>query len=84
MSDICRTSVSHLPNVCLSLCDLSEEEQAALPDCSHHKLPGTLYLSGSPAGRLHPLHETQVGECLCCEGFSAELNIYISHTGGLA
>lgn len=56
--------------VCLSLCDLSEEKQAALPHCSHHKLPGTLYLSGSPAGRLHPLYETQVGECLFCEGFS--------------
>lgn len=91
MSDIYRTSVSNLPNVfcvCLSLCDLLEEEQAALPHCSHHKLPGTLHLSGSPAGRLHPLYETQVGECLGCEGFSraewVELNFCISHTGGLA
>lgn len=39
---------------------LSEKEQAALPHCSDHKLPGPLHLSGSPAGRLHSLYEAQV------------------------
>lgn len=81
--------VSHLPNVflCVSVCDLSEKEQAALPHCSHHKLLGTLYIAGSPAGRLHPLHETQVGESLRREDFWSAYRVElsdmcISHTAG--
>ncbi|KAG5832950.1 hypothetical protein ANANG_G00296670, partial [Anguilla anguilla] len=36
--------------------DRGEEEQAALPDCRDHKLPGPLHLPGGPAGGIPPLH----------------------------
>lgn len=56
---LCRTLTS-------ALSPPSEEEQSTLPCCSHHQLPGSLHLPGSPPGGLCPLLAAQVrrhGHC---------------------
>lgn len=39
-----------------------EEEQAALPRCCHHQLPGALCLTGGPSCGLRPLHAPAVSD----------------------
>lgn len=49
----------------LTLCPsppLPEEEQAALPHCCHHQLPGPLCFSGGPPRGLCPLHAPAVSD----------------------
>lgn len=38
----------------------AEKRKAALPDRSHHQLPGSLHLHGGSAGRLLPLLVSEV------------------------
>lgn len=52
-----------VPRLLLTLCpspSLPEEEQAALPHCCHHQLPGPLCFAGGPPHGLCPLHAPAV------------------------
>ena len=50
----------------LPIFPLLEEEQAALPHCRHHQLPGALCLAGGPPRRLCALHAPAVSDLTRC------------------
>lgn len=63
-SEVCLCLLTQLINADTRVSILSppaEKRQDALPDCSHHQLPGSLHLHGGVAHRLLPFPLSKVG-----------------------